>query len=143
MAHPVEEWTVTNTTWYSEELEIGNHYSNWNGLGTYAIDGDDGSIDLYPFIDFDEDSLTEYYEVIIYLTDPFNSDSDGDDYSDGEEIAEGFDPLDNSDHPSIFGDIPYYWLIGGLAGGFVIGLLVAIMFRTKKGKTKTPKKKGK
>ena len=85
MAYNVEEGSVTNSIWYSDTLEIGNHYSDWNGLGTYSIAGG-GSVDLYPFIDVDEDSLTEYQEVMIYLTDPFNSDSDSDGLDDGEEV---------------------------------------------------------
>ncbi len=86
MAHPVEEWSVTNIEWYNESLEIGNHYSDWNGLGTYSLEGDGGSVDLYPVIDFDEDGLTEFQEVMVFLTDPFNFDSDFDGLNDGEEV---------------------------------------------------------
>jgi hypothetical protein len=144
MAYPVEEWDVTNVIWYSESLEIGNHYSDWNGLGTYDIEGDGGSIDLYPVIDFDEDDLTEWQEIMIYYTDPFNadsdsdglddgeevnthdtnpndSDSDDDGYTDSEEVEAGTDPNDDTSYPSN----PYIWLIVGLAGGF--GAAVAIV----------------
>lgn len=156
MAHPVEEWTVTNIKWYSESLEIGNHYSDWNGLGTYALEGDGGSVDLYPVIDFDEDSLTEWQEVMIYLTDPFNSDSDsdglddgeevntydtdpnnndsdGDGYSDGVEVEAGTDPNDNSSYPSN----PYIWLIVGLAGGFGAAVAVTSFVVIRKRRIKT------
>lgn len=143
MAYPAKEWSVTNIKWYSESLEIGNHYSDWNGLGTYSIEGDGGSVDLYPIIDFDEDTLTEFEEVMIYLTDPFNpdsdfdglndgeevntyetdplsDDSDNDGYTDSEEVEAGTDPNDSSSYPSK----PYTWLIVGLAGGF--GAAVAV-----------------
>ncbi|MCG3220905.1 MAG: right-handed parallel beta-helix repeat-containing protein [Candidatus Heimdallarchaeota archaeon] len=86
MAHPAEEWTVANIMWYSDTLEVGNYYSDWNGIGTYSLDGDGGSVDLYPFIDIDEDDLTEFDEVIVYFTDPFNADSDSDGLDDGEEV---------------------------------------------------------
>lgn len=162
MAYPVEEWTVTNIVWYNDSLEIGNHYSDWNGIGTYALEGDGGSVDLYPIVDFDEDSLTEYQEVMIYLTDPFNSDSDsdglddgeevstyetdpnnndsdGDGYLDGEEVAAGTDPLDNSSYPSNSN----IWLIVGLAGGFGAAITIATLILVRKRKIKTPTKKGK
>ncbi len=85
-AYPVAEYSVTNIVWYSGVLEVGNHYSDWNGMGTYSLEGDVGSVDLYPFIDIDEDTLTEFEEVILYFTDPFNADSDSDGLDDGEEV---------------------------------------------------------
>ncbi|MCE7741679.1 MAG: hypothetical protein GOP50_04415 [Candidatus Heimdallarchaeota archaeon] len=87
-----------NVKWYDETLEIGNHYSDWNGTGTYTIPGD-GNIDLYPFIDIDGDNLTENAEVMVYHTNPFEADSDGDGFDDYTEIMEGTDPLDPKDYP--------------------------------------------
>lgn len=43
-------------------------------------------------IDTDEDGLSDFWEEI-YETDPENPDTDGDGYSDGDEVANGFDPL--------------------------------------------------
>jgi hypothetical protein len=43
----------------------------------------------------------------VYGTDPFIADTDGDGVSDGEEIAEGTDPLDPADHPGAV------WLLPG------------------------------
>lgn len=43
--------------------------------------------------DLDDDGLTDYDEIVNYKTDPENSDTDGDGYLDGEEVAGGFDPL--------------------------------------------------
>ncbi len=42
--------------------------------------------------DFDNDGLPDEIETI-YGTDPNNPDTDGDGYTDGEEIASGYDPL--------------------------------------------------
>ena len=143
MAYPVYDFEGTNNTWYSESLEIGNYYSDWNGIGTYTIEGTTGDVDLYPVIDFDEDTLIEFDEVMVHFTDPFNADSDDDGlndneeintydtdpndkdsdddgYTDGEEVDAGTNPNDSSDYPSN----PYIWLVVGLAGGF--GAAVAV-----------------
>jgi hypothetical protein len=95
----VEGNSDVNVLWYDETLEIGNHYSDWSGSGTYLVPGSVGSIDLYPFIDIDEDTLTEWQEVIVYFTNPFEADSDMDGLTDGEEVnTYGTDPLsDDSD----------------------------------------------
>ena len=86
MAPPAEERSVINILWYSVSLEVGNYYSDWNGMGTYPLTGDVGSVDLYPFIDIDEDGLHELDEVTVYFTDPFIADSDSDGLDDGEEV---------------------------------------------------------
>jgi len=94
-APPADERSVINILWYSVSLEVGNHYSDWNGIGTYPLTGDVGSVDLYPFIDIDGDSLNESMEVLVYHTDPFSNDSDSDGITDGDEIlGYGSDPLD-------------------------------------------------
>lgn len=43
--------------------------------------------------DTDSDELNDYEEVRIYLTDPLNSDTDGDGYPDGTEVKAGYNPL--------------------------------------------------
>jgi hypothetical protein len=98
-AYPAAEYSVTNIVWYNDVLEVGNYYSDWNGMGTYSLEGDVGSVDLYPFIDIDEDTLTEFEEATVYFTDPFNADSDSDGLDDGEEVnTYETDPLsDDSD----------------------------------------------
>lgn len=59
---------------------------------------DDQSVsleDLRKFeIDSDKDGLTDFVEAF-YGTDPFNPDTDGDGYLDGEETATGYNPLDD------------------------------------------------
>lgn len=42
--------------------------------------------------DTDDDQLSDYDEVSIYNTDPLNPDTDGDGFSDGYEVAHGFNP---------------------------------------------------
>ncbi|NPD88715.1 MAG: hypothetical protein HGN29_08315 [Asgard group archaeon] len=93
---PVEGNSSTNVIWYDETLDVGNHYSDWIGAGNYLIPGDVGSIDIYPFIDVDGDLLEEYEEVVVYHTNPFETDSDNDGLDDNEEInTYNTDPLSN------------------------------------------------
>ena len=93
---PVEGSSSINVMWYDATLEVGNHYSDWNGTGDYyLIPGDVGSLDLYPFIDVDKDLLNEYDEVMVYHTNPFEADTDMDGLDDGEEVnTYSTDPLD-------------------------------------------------
>ena len=49
-------------------------------------------------MDIDEDGLMTSLEEEIG-TNPENADSDGDGYDDGDEIDEGFDPIDEEDYP--------------------------------------------
>jgi len=44
-------------------------------------------------IDSDNDGLPDYEEVMIYKTDPLNSDTDGDGHLDGTEVKHGYNPL--------------------------------------------------
>ncbi len=49
-----------NNTWYNEDGETGNYWSNWDELGTYEIDGNALSLDIYPTnetIDYDLESI--------------------------------------------------------------------------------------
>ena len=94
-AQLMHEESSTDVKWYDETLETGNHYSDWNGTIPYVIPGD-GNLDLYPFIDIDEDTLDEFEEVMVYHTNPFEADSDFDGLDDDEEInTYGTDPLDD------------------------------------------------
>lgn len=44
-------------------------------------------------VDSDSDGLFDREEVKVYKTDPLKADSDGDSYSDGDEVKNGFNPL--------------------------------------------------
>lgn len=50
-------------------------------------------------LDSDGDGLSDDDEVNVYGTDPFNPDTDGDTWSDGEEVQAGSDPLDPTSFP--------------------------------------------
>ncbi len=47
-------------------------------------------------IDTDKDGLSDTDEINVYKTDPQNPDTDGDGFSDGIEVAQGFSPTDPS-----------------------------------------------
>lgn len=64
--------------------------NNGNGTDPVPID---------PNLDSDNDGLTDIDEIEIYGTDPFNPDTDGDTWLDGEEVAAGTDPLDPLSFP--------------------------------------------
>ena len=46
----------------------------------------------YESADTDNDGLSDKDEVDLYLSDPFNPDSDGDTFLDGSEVRRGYDP---------------------------------------------------
>jgi hypothetical protein len=50
-------------------------------------------------VDSDGDGLSNWAEINVYGTDPFNADSDGDGVSDGAEVIAGTDPLVADQHP--------------------------------------------
>jgi hypothetical protein len=50
-------------------------------------------------LDSDSDGLTDDEEATVYHTDPQNPDTDGDGYMDGEEVAQGTDPLSKTSYP--------------------------------------------
>ncbi|MCF7860138.1 thrombospondin type 3 repeat-containing protein [Patescibacteria group bacterium] len=43
-------------------------------------------------IDSDFDGLSDYEEVRVYGTNPLNPDTDGDGYTDGDEVKNGYNP---------------------------------------------------
>lgn len=68
------------------DLEEGDLIDEDNNL-----EGTDLEIDME--LDSDLDGLTDYEEINIYNTDPQDPDTDGDSYSDGEEVLNGYNPL--------------------------------------------------
>jgi hypothetical protein len=53
-------------------------------------------------LDWDQDGLTEVQEEALG-TDPLNADSDGDGWSDGDEVDQNTDPLDSNSKPYLGG----------------------------------------
>ncbi|MHA1687590.1 MAG: NosD domain-containing protein [Candidatus Heimdallarchaeaceae archaeon] len=109
-----------NNTWYNNDTQTGNYWSEWLKNEPYIIPGLSESIDYYPMIlpdtdsdglpniaetnaplhtnpnsdDTDGDGLTDGDEFYVYRTDPLNNDTDLDLLLDGAEIAAyGTDPL--------------------------------------------------
>jgi hypothetical protein len=52
-------------------------------------------------VDSDGDGLSDADEIVVYGTDPLQTDTDGDGVSDFNEVVFGTDPLDTSDVPSL------------------------------------------
>ncbi|MFH1564566.1 MAG: hypothetical protein ABIC82_01825 [bacterium] len=74
----------------SLEQAIQNIYEKWFGKALLPTKSD-GEVDAIDKTDDDQDGLTNQ-EEILYNTDPFNSDTDGDGYSDGDEVKNGYNP---------------------------------------------------
>ncbi|MBP9802677.1 hypothetical protein KBC40_03780 [Patescibacteria group bacterium] len=51
---------------------------------------------FWQVIDSDKDSLSDEDELNVWLSDPSNPDTDGDSYSDGQEVSGGYDPTSTS-----------------------------------------------
>ncbi|MEK7103417.1 MAG: L,D-transpeptidase family protein [Patescibacteria group bacterium] len=51
--------------------------------------------DSVPLLDSDSDGLSDEAERLIYYSNPSIADTDGDGYSDGDEIKNGFSPINN------------------------------------------------
>jgi hypothetical protein len=62
------------------------------GFALYSYAQENSSSGKNVFLDSDQDGLSDAEEQV-YSTDPHNPDTDGDGYSDGAEIASGYNPL--------------------------------------------------
>jgi len=77
-----------------DSFDIDNDFG---GPGTQGADEPDP---CYNF-DYDQDGLTDGYEQYESdCLDPYNPDTDGDGWKDGEEVAAGTDPCDPNSHPN-------------------------------------------
>ena len=98
--HPLDADTDKDGVSDRKEISSGN---NPNGIGEMDSDYDgmpdqwERKLMLNPYndqdarFDNDSDTLTNYEEYK-YGTDPYNPDTDGDGYNDGEEIKNGYNP---------------------------------------------------
>jgi hypothetical protein len=76
-----------------EESEDSEDSEDSDGFG----DSDDSETERP---DSDEDGLYDDDETDVYFTDPEDEDSDGDGYTDGEEVFYDTDPTDTDDYPT-------------------------------------------
>jgi hypothetical protein len=74
-----------------------------------GADPDGDGVPNYLDSDSDDDGLGDYDESALYGTNPYNADSDGDGFYDGEEVAGGTDPLNSGNYPTsiIWTDFAY------------------------------------
>ncbi|MDA7658125.1 leucine-rich repeat protein [bacterium] len=88
---------------------IGYVFTSWSGGSTatgnpLTITMDDeqsvGAIFSQDTRDPDEDGLSNYQELVLFKTDPADSDSDDDGFSDGQEQGEGTDPNETESFPT-------------------------------------------
>jgi hypothetical protein len=81
--------TMMTTPGILEETSILEQDSDGDGLNNE----DELAYGTDPFSeDTDDDGISDYDEVFLYMTDPINCDSDGDGLYDGTEVENGFDP---------------------------------------------------
>ncbi len=81
-----------NTVNYCEKIEKFN--SSQQRLDCYEFHGYQiPQTFLYDSRDTDEDKLFDHIEKYVWKTDPKNPDTDADGYSDGNEVANGYNPL--------------------------------------------------
>lgn len=73
------------------------------GFFVFAQDAEDTQNNI--FEDYDQDGLSNE-EELIYKTDPYNKDTDGDGYGDYTEISTGYDPLKPAPGDKIIEDVP-------------------------------------
>lgn len=59
-----------------------------------------------PNLDSDNDGLKDWEETQVYNSDPCQADTDGDGYTDGEEIASGYDPTKKAPGDELPGTMP-------------------------------------
>lgn len=82
-------------------IESFDIYNDFGGAGEQGADEPDP---CYNF-DYDSDGLIDGYEQYESdCLDPYNADTDGDGWKDGEEIDAGTDPCDPQSHPEGGGD---------------------------------------
>ena len=122
--HSLAYWTsesVASNPGNAHYMHItGNNTSSLDNLGSYdkSQSGGAGTIRGWPvrYIDYDQDGLFDIDEINTHNTNPYSEDTDGDGFSDFEEIQNGTDPLvadsDSdglSDHVEIntYGSNPY------------------------------------
>ena len=104
-----EELNFYNTNPYDADSD-GDGYSDGNEVGNGYNPLGEGLLGL-EYIDTDNDGLTDSEELNFYNTNPYDADSDGDGYSDGDEVGNGYNPL--GEYMSIYSNEPLTSLVYG------------------------------
>jgi LPXTG-site transpeptidase (sortase) family protein len=87
-------WFSSNSTNDNELDELGE--LSEEELAKLNPNGAPIDLSALAAIDRDGDGIPDYLETSLFGTDPMNPDTDGDGYSDWEEILNGYDPLSHS-----------------------------------------------
>ncbi len=130
---------------YSIGFDIEDKYplmkpkSNIN-FEDYDNDGLNNDLDPHPYsrYDFDQDGLSDDYELIISNSNLSNPDTDGDNFNDGEEVEKGTGPLDPDDYPQdeIKPQTDYFLIGRVLIAVLIIILLFIVLFSRSSAKKK-------
>ncbi len=91
LSQAYDESHTSGNEWYYDG--VGNFWSDLGDGKVYAIDGSDDVLDLYPFYNSDSDSLNDYEEDKVYLTDKYDEDTDDDEMPDDYEVENLLNPL--------------------------------------------------
>ncbi|UJG45016.1 MAG: right-handed parallel beta-helix repeat-containing protein [Candidatus Heimdallarchaeum endolithica] len=84
-----------NNCWYNIDKLQGNYWSDWNDTSENYFIEPGLTFDKYPQtpLDNDSDELYDILELLLYSTDPLDSDTDSDGIPDGWEVENNLDPL--------------------------------------------------
>lgn len=75
----------------------GNHFATPQGIDQDDVQNSNDNSDSFSFVDSDNDGLSDQDEINLWHTDPNNPDTDGDGYLDGDEVKNGYNPLDEGE----------------------------------------------
>ncbi len=96
-------WSGIETSCTIDRLASGTYYFVVRAYVGRNESGDSNQIKVVidDSLDSDKDGLSDTDEKEVFQTNPYDPDSDGDGYRDGEEVNAGTDPNDGSDHAGI------------------------------------------
>jgi len=92
---------TTSTTIPSLSPGMTYYFKIW-AIDDFGNSSTVDAISLLPAKDSDHDRLSDWEEITLYHTDPYNRDTDGDGFIDGAEVEAGSDPLDPKSVPRTY-----------------------------------------
>jgi Concanavalin A-like lectin/glucanases superfamily/Bacterial TSP3 repeat/Lectin C-type domain len=100
----VPNWRKLPEEWYAETYgstgtwnDVSDSYKTIELGGDLAIAEIDQEVDV--ILDKDSDGISDYRETTIYKTNPELLDTDGDGWSDGDEVNQNTNPIDRESRP--------------------------------------------